>query len=279
MSEGVKGKSLISPVRVGFLLTILVVGLFVWMAARDRCDLMASGTLECRSNFAWFLDLSPNEVGDTLAGFAGALAFVWIVVTVAVQSQQLLAQKEELQLTRAELEEQRKATQDMARSLAAQAEIFEDERNSRRQSSAANLLRELIISSFDTSKKLYQPNWKYSEPTQSGGSNTGSERIVEPGAVNYFDEKSFILGASEPIQGKLHRIMGRIERGEITVLPIRDENWKTFLKQLVQMQELLPSLSPADAERVRRLGVSTAIEEIELLLNSKVWRDDNSGSF
>lgn len=47
-----------------------------------------------------------NEIGDTLAGFAGALAFVWLIVTVWVQSSELkLAHNESLRMARA-LEDQ-----------------------------------------------------------------------------------------------------------------------------------------------------------------------------
>lgn len=41
-----------------------------------------------------------NEIGDALAGVAGALAFLWIIVTVMMQSKELAAQREELRLTR-----------------------------------------------------------------------------------------------------------------------------------------------------------------------------------
>jgi hypothetical protein len=49
-----------------------------------------------------FLTAPPNEIGDTLAGIAGTLAFLWIIVTVMMQSKELAAQREELRLTREE---------------------------------------------------------------------------------------------------------------------------------------------------------------------------------
>ncbi|SMP02749.1 putative phage abortive infection protein [Shimia sagamensis] len=61
-----------------------------------------------------FLTAPPNEIGDTLAGVAGALAFLWIIVTVMLQSKELAAQREELRLTRIEMSEQKEATQELA---------------------------------------------------------------------------------------------------------------------------------------------------------------------
>lgn len=79
-----------------------------------------------------------------MAGFAGALAFVWIIVTVWLQSKELAAQREVLRLTRDEMEEQRKATQDMARALEAQAAIFEDEKRNRDEAKAQAELEEIL---------------------------------------------------------------------------------------------------------------------------------------
>jgi len=80
-----------------------------------------------------FLLASPNEIGDTLAGIAGVLAFLWIIVTVWLQSQELAAQREELALTRREMKEQRVATQEMALAMSAQAIVLKDEMTQRMQ--------------------------------------------------------------------------------------------------------------------------------------------------
>ncbi|WP_395540682.1 putative phage abortive infection protein [Neotabrizicola sp. sgz301269] len=76
------------------------------MAAQKRCALTSKSVLECRSNLDWFLDSPPNEIGDTLAGFAGALAFIWIVVTVWLQSHELSEQRKEITTTNRHLEKQ-----------------------------------------------------------------------------------------------------------------------------------------------------------------------------
>lgn len=56
-----------------------------------------------------FLTSPPNGIGDTLAGLAGVLAFMWIIITVWLQSQELSAQRKELKATRKEVRLSRKA--------------------------------------------------------------------------------------------------------------------------------------------------------------------------
>lgn len=57
-----------------------------------------------------------NEIGDSLAGFAGVLAFLWIIVTVLLQNRDLKLQYEEIK-------DMKQASESQARSLRS-AEIF-----------------------------------------------------------------------------------------------------------------------------------------------------------
>jgi len=95
------------PVTYGILATAGIIGLAYYLASVELAD----GS----TRLSGFLTAPANEVGDTLAGFAGTLAFVWIIVTVWLQALELKAQREELRLTRDEMKEQRKATQEIAR--------------------------------------------------------------------------------------------------------------------------------------------------------------------
>ncbi|MDW7746682.1 hypothetical protein [Halomonas sp.] len=62
------------------------------------------------------LSLPLNEMGDALGGFAGVLAFLWIIVTVLMQNKDLKLQYEEIK-------DMKKASESQARSLRS-AEIF-----------------------------------------------------------------------------------------------------------------------------------------------------------
>lgn len=62
------------------------------------------------------LSMPMNEIGDSLAGFAGVLAFLWIIVTVLLQNRDLKLQYEEIK-------DMKQASESQARSLKS-AEIF-----------------------------------------------------------------------------------------------------------------------------------------------------------
>ena len=66
---------------------------------------------------------TPNEIGDMLAGFAGALAFIWIVVTVLLQAAELREQREQF-------EKMADAQEDQVKILVEQRKFYEREENS-----------------------------------------------------------------------------------------------------------------------------------------------------
>ncbi|MCL1069389.1 hypothetical protein OCF84_03960 [Shewanella xiamenensis] len=69
------------------------------------------------TSFAKNIFVMPmNEIGDSLAGFAGVLAFLWIIVTVLLQNRDLKLQYEEIK-------DMKQASESQARSLKS-AEIF-----------------------------------------------------------------------------------------------------------------------------------------------------------
>ena len=89
----------------------------------------------------WSLLMSDplNEIGDSLAGFAGALAFIWLLVTVMIQISALKVQQRELMDTR-------KATASQAKALEFQASIFQDEKQKRDEDQQRKLLDQYLIS-------------------------------------------------------------------------------------------------------------------------------------
>lgn len=92
-------------VLLGFFLTALFVGCCWYLATQIICK--SNGSTEiCLTNFDVFLASPPNEKGDTLAGLAGSLAFLWIIITVLMQGRELAFQREELERMRETQEEQ-----------------------------------------------------------------------------------------------------------------------------------------------------------------------------
>ena len=100
-------KFLKNPLLYGIILTTVIVFIVVILGASQNCQPDALGKIKCFSNFDLFMKSSPNEMGDTFAGIAGVLAFLWIIITVLLQSQELKAQREELENHRKELVENR----------------------------------------------------------------------------------------------------------------------------------------------------------------------------
>ena len=80
---------------VGFLLVVLI--LFGFETCVDDW---------CGTKFEHLFSGASNEVGDTLAGLAGSLAFLWIIITVLLQSKELREQRLELFETRREFQKQ-----------------------------------------------------------------------------------------------------------------------------------------------------------------------------
>lgn len=70
-----------------------------------------------------YLSCRPlNEIGDFLAGVFAPLAFLWLVVTVLVQAQELREQRKEVRLSRKEFELNRLVAEETRKEIAAQAE-------------------------------------------------------------------------------------------------------------------------------------------------------------
>ena len=80
----------------------------------EACDLNGTSmVVQC---------LDPNELGDFLAGFFAPLAFIWVAYAVIIQSHALAEQREELKLTRIELELARQVATEAKDATRAQAE-------------------------------------------------------------------------------------------------------------------------------------------------------------
>ncbi|MDF1726113.1 MAG: putative phage abortive infection protein [Sulfitobacter sp.] len=96
------------PIDTGWLLTIGVIVLVESIALPTYCV-----GERCSTRLEDFFALRPSEMGDTLAGIFSALAFIWIIVTVFLQSKELseqravfLGQKEEFEKQNENLREQ-----------------------------------------------------------------------------------------------------------------------------------------------------------------------------
>lgn len=124
------------PFLVGLFLTILVaVVFFASLLFGEVCNYLQG----CVSKWTYLQTAPPNEIGDTLAGFAGTLAFVWLVVTVWLQATELREQ-------RAEFKKMADAQSTQVEILLKQGEIFELEQKQRLEDRARLLLDAYLAS-------------------------------------------------------------------------------------------------------------------------------------
>ena len=113
-------------VDVGWLLSIGIEVLVIFIG-------LQSGQIDLQQilKFDQFRNLRPSEMGDTLAGIFSALAFIWIIVTVFLQSNELKEQRHEFEAQRIATQEMAKAQGAQVKLLQVQAEIFEEEQKQR----------------------------------------------------------------------------------------------------------------------------------------------------
>ncbi|MDF1668451.1 MAG: putative phage abortive infection protein [Roseovarius sp.] len=93
-------------VLVGAILTLAIILAFgISLAFGEVCAWYGS----CESKWNYLVGATPNEIGDSLAGFAGSLAFIWIVVTVWLQATELSEQRDVLKDHKTEFAAQNKS--------------------------------------------------------------------------------------------------------------------------------------------------------------------------
>lgn len=92
------------PLVIVLLVTITLVLILLYAAVGlSKCN---CGFFDCLSQ------MSPNEIGDTLAGVFSAGAFLGLIITLLLQMKELRLQRAELSLTRNEFKELRITAQE-----------------------------------------------------------------------------------------------------------------------------------------------------------------------
>ena len=259
----------IGPVDVGFFLTIAIFLAVEWAAFQP-----ASNPTQFVNKFDEFAHMKPSEMGDAMAGVFAALAFVWIIVTVFLQSIELREQRKEFR-------GQRKATQDMARSMKAQAEIFKDEQRQRKEQEARELLDELISglrmsieneqSTHWTVKLRREPSIYLSHKVPS----VEEESSIRP--FRYFrkehpNKEKFFRAQHEKLGLFCERIEEHKSEGRVLQCPSRNEALGIQL-QASRILELLETLSEAQKERVQNLKIVGIEACLANLLRQDIWAE------
>ena len=227
-----------------------------------------------------FWNASPNEIGDTIAGVAGTLAFLWIIVTVMIQGSELRLQRRELAMTRRELKAQREASEKMVIAqdaqvvaLKAQAAIFEDERTYRVHQGSKDTLDQLIKAIAESISE-----------EQGLDENFIFESLFDG---DYRGTLPFLYVSGDTSEEKVASLKVSLEAFQKYAVP-KDQNKKSKLKRksyqhlyyrqvcndLDYVLELTPRLAEDQEIRVQRLGVRTSQSILKSLLDADIWNFD-----
>lgn len=258
-----------NPMLWGVGVTVLFAGVAVWMAFMPVGSCAAS----CETKWAHFLKSTPNEVGDTLAGFAGVLAFIWIIVTVWLQSQELSEQRKELVNQREEMEGQRRASEEMAKAMTIQAEIFKKEQDDREKAENDRTVEELIRR-LRTELPLAALRW--SEQVDGYGNQPSIN--INPWAGSPGTDKAddvFFIGYAMSFRDKFASVKSMAQSEKSYSKP-KESQLDTVQGLLVMILGMRP-ISAAMQQRVVSLRLANLEEQVRSYRSADIWRAEDEG--
>jgi hypothetical protein len=279
-------------------LTAIVLLLFAAMALQERCVFLPSNLLECRANYNWFLDSPPNEIGDTLAGFAGSLAFIWIVITVWLQSSELSEQREVLIAQKEEFKAMVAAQNAQVEALRAQAAVFEDEKRHRSEKEVGDLFASLLndLADFMSShpkirwvvKRKKEPNLFAKLREKEMGAEArppasdkqewynGEILLFETLAKSSFETEMAIARHFQNLSSAHASLLSRAGTNKIVEFPdgkLRSYGLRDRLAALVELEH---KMSLADRVKFRQLGISRAFSDFEGICGLPVFIESST---
>jgi hypothetical protein len=251
-----------NPIAWGLALTISLAVLVTFLAFQNG----PAGS----ARYSEFGGLPSNAVGDTLAGIFAPLAFIWIVVTVFLQSHELREQRNELTLTREELKLAREAQQKQLEVMQVQADIFEDERTYRLHESSKKTLDQLLVTIATKSRKendlienfivKAKYDGEYNTPTPFlcvSGKN--SEEIV----MSIGDSLEAFRERIDPNQDQKFLVLTRKSANQNFYLRIRDD--------FDYLISLFDRLAEDQQIRLQFLEVRKSQAILDWMLDANIW--------
>lgn len=258
-----------NPIAWAAAISVAFMVLLAALGSVSTCNIELFPSGDCPPKWKHIVFARVNEVGDTLAGLAGVFAFIWLIATVLLQATELRAQ-------RREFAEQRIATQDMAKAMAAQARVFEDEHIQRKEKSAEQELNQKIkslVTNFVEAGLV----WKFSNGFINddwGGS--GDEIYItlgEKGELNTTVDEA-VLSIRRRLNWLPEHLIDLVHQSKDMRLPEKSE----IISELVQEMEVIIGmdgfLSASQRERLSRMRfpeISASLIEIEEA--SVIWSE------
>ncbi|ATF17187.1 hypothetical protein PhaeoP128_00527 [Phaeobacter gallaeciensis] len=229
----------------------------------------------------WALITSPpNEIGDTFAGVAGVLAFLWIIVTVWLQSQELAAQRQELAATRSELKLAREAQEQQVVVMKEQADVFRHEQRNRKELEAEKLFNEKMRSLIAEIKEtgLKGTNWAFSNGPFIDEDIGFDGEVHGLSLDRYIDEDVTIDEAITKFRQRLssmrEALWDYLHQSFDYRLPARTDSILQIVKKLENIAAMRGDLSPSQQERLSRMRLSEiSMALLELQETPELWKE------
>lgn len=225
-----------NPVAYGVAISSIILLGYLIIGFRQQCI----GTV-CETNFQIFWESDPNEIGDTLAGLFSALAFVWIIVTVFLQSIELREQRKEIR-------QQREASQDMARAMESQLDMLSEERAMRAELGTAKTF-EAFLSQIrawltierhndDTLCWLFDMDYYYAITDPSTNSRKKSSHYEEVRNDDDFFLRLYRHASRRFKDKQNEQSYPHVFRGKFSIEGL--ERFREQLQKIFELAELLP---------------------------------------
>ena len=221
----------------------------------------------------------PNEFGDTLAGLAGSLALLWIIVTAWHQSVELREQRRIIEEQKDEIAAQRIATQQMATALGTQARIYEDEMQARQEAKAKEEFRELLASLRTGFERAGEITWRVRSRRAADPEQVVDKAITLEAHVDRSKPiEDFLIDASfdlEALTNELFTAHEQHDSDDVYARPSRELRQVGYLTSVLdKLVRLYDRLSTSEQERYQRLRVSPMFFTYQKLIRSQVFAED-----
>ncbi|WP_170342482.1 hypothetical protein [Ruegeria arenilitoris] len=257
-----------NPIMWACIASMGFIALIVWFGLAPTCNHELFPEGDCPPKWRHLYAAPPNEVGDTLAGLAGVLAFIWLIATVLLQSVELGEQRRVLALQKEEMEEQRKATQDMARSMSVQATIFEEEQEQRRRAYSKDEIT-AVVSAIVTHAEIIDDEvlWSFDLPNA-----IGYVVVSQPfRSENSLKVRHFVAS----LQTTLQTLSRYVNEGPLVERPEK-KRFLELIENVRRLEELGNELAGDQKIRIQYLRIPEFRKILGSLLALDIWKQEDT---
>lgn len=216
-----------------------------------------------------FVHLKPSEMGDALAGVFSALAFVWIIVTVMMQSKELMLQRNELKLTRSE-------TKRTADALGKQVEVLKDEQSQRQEDRAMRLLAQKLGTLRNSMDQSHLSTWRYAKD-ESGDFPVNEIRLFRSSDLGELprDIDAYVWEQSLAVLSSSRRLAKIGREFQILQKPVQNHALD-ICQQLSSIVALEAKLSEDQRERIHKIGLYVLREKLIETVRMDIWQAEDA---